>query len=313
MKISETLALIQTRLEAADVFYGHGTDNPADEALWLLQGAFASLYPDTELNGKLDASKALDKVLENFLQQRIVERTPVAYILGEAWFCDLPILIDENTLIPRSPIAELIVEDFSPWLTRSAEPCRILDLCTGSACIACAIASYVPNVKVDAGDISESALVLARKNRVRLSLESNLEIIQSDLFTALAGRKYDLIVSNPPYVSPVEYADLPEEYLQEPKLGLVSGVDGLDIVLKILTDAPNYLEDTGVLICEVGASQPALAALLPTVPFLWLEFEHGGEGVFLLERGQLIAAKQDIMQVLNLRDPANNLAHSNKH
>jgi len=295
MDISESIVQTQLLLEASDVFYGHGTDNSADEALWLVQAAFAAVSPDDEIYTETPATAKFQNQLEDFLKLRIEKHMPVAYITGEAWFCGLAFKVSPDVLVPRSPIAELISEGFQPWVELKPGN-RILDLCTGSACIACAIAVFMPDSVVEAADISSTALQVARENRLRHNLSERLEITQSDLFSALKGKKYHLIVSNPPYVSSAEYADLPSEYLQEPKLGLTSGVDGLDLVVQMLAEAAEYLNVNGVLICEVGASQAALEAVFPRLPFLWLEFARGGEGVFILQRDQLVAAKQDIMQ-----------------
>ncbi len=300
MDISESIIQTRHRLEVSDVFYGHGTDNSADEALWLVQAAFAAVSPGTEITADAPVSVEFQTQLDDYLNLRIEQHTPVAYITGEAWFCDLAFKVSPAVLVPRSPIAELIREDFQPWVV--LEPgSSILDLCTGSACIACAIAVYLPDCTVEAADISAEALQLARENRTQHNLSERLKIIQSDLFSALKGKKYQLIVSNPPYVSNAEYADLPAEYLQEPKLGLTSGVDGLDLVVQMLAEAADHLNTDGVLICEVGASQAALESVFPQLPFLWLEFARGGEGVFILQRDQLVAAKQDIMQEQNKR------------
>ena len=304
MNISESIEQTQLQLEASDVFYGHGTDNSADEALWLVQAAIAKAFPGVEITPESPVNADYIHYLDKFVTQRVEQHVPVAYITGEVWFCDLPFKVNSNTLVPRSPIAELIREGFQPWVDLEGE-CRILDLCTGSGCIACAVAVHLPEVVVDAADISTEALVLAEENRNRLELGDRLEIIQSDGFAALQGRKYQLIVTNPPYVSNEEYAGLPAEYLLEPRLGLTSGEDGLDLVVRILAESATHLEQYGVLICEVGASQPALEALFPRIPFMWFEFEHGGEGVFILKRDEIEAAKQDIMQELIKRNPGN--------
>ncbi|MBE9548932.1 MAG: 50S ribosomal protein L3 N(5)-glutamine methyltransferase [Proteobacteria bacterium] len=297
MNISESIEKTRQQLEASDVFYGHGTDNSRDEALWLVQAAIAKVYPDMEITRDSPANTEYLAQLDDFIKLRIEEHMPVAYITGEAWFCGLPFKVDSNVLVPRSPIAELVAESFQPWV-RLEGNCRILDLCTGSGCIACAIAVHLPEVLVDAADISPLALSLAKENRARLKLDDRLRIVQSDGFSELGGQKYQLIVTNPPYVSNEEYAGLPAEYLLEPKLGLTSGEDGLDLVVRILAESATHLEEDGVLICEVGATQPVLEALFPRIPFMWLEFEHGGEGVFILKRDDLEAAKQDIMQEL---------------
>ncbi|MCF6225212.1 MAG: 50S ribosomal protein L3 N(5)-glutamine methyltransferase [Xanthomonadales bacterium] len=295
MDISESIIQTQQSLEASDVFYGHGTDNSADEALWLVQAAFAAVSPDSEITADTRVSVEFQNQLDEYLKLRIEQHTPVAYITGEVWFCDLAFKVSPAVLVPRSPIAELIREGFQPWVVLDPGS-KILDLCTGSACIACAIAVYLPDSRVEAADISTDALQLARENSAQHNLSERLKIIHSDLFSALEGKKYQLIVSNPPYVSNAEYADLPAEYLQEPKLGLTSGADGLDLVVQMLAEAADYLNADGVLICEVGASQAALESVFPQLPFLWLEFTRGGEGVFILQRDQLVAAKQDIMQ-----------------
>jgi len=297
MNISESIEQTRLRLDASDVFYGHGTDNSLDEALWLVQAAIARTYPDAEITHDSQVNTEYLQQLDDFIKLRIEEHMPVAYITGEAWFCGLPFKVDSNVLVPRSPIAEIIREGFQPWV-RLEGNCRILDLCTGSGCIACAIAVHLPEAQVDAADISPLALSLAKENRSRLQLDESLRIVQSDGFSALRGQKYQLIVTNPPYVSNEEYAGLPEEYLREPKLGLTSGEDGLDLVVRILAESATHLEEEGVLVCEVGATQTVLETLFPRIPFMWLEFEHGGEGVFILKRDELEAAKQDIMQEL---------------
>jgi ribosomal protein L3 glutamine methyltransferase len=222
------------------------------------------------------------------IERRVSERVPVAYLVGETWFAGLKFKSDPRALVPRSPIAELIESGFTPWLDeRPVE--RVLDLCTGSGCIGIAIAEYNPEWQVDIADISAEALALARENIAFQHVEGRVAAIQSDLFTGVPGRTYDLIVSNPPYVTEGEYAALPGEYAYEPKLGLTSGVDGLDLCLRILNEAADHLSDGGLLIVEVGESEQALAALLPQVPFIWIEFKVGQMGVFALERRDLVA------------------------
>jgi len=204
-------------------------------------------------------------------------------------------------LIPRSPLAELIPEQFSPWLDIQADG-RVLDMCTGGACIAIAMAIHMPDVIVDAVDISPAALKVAARNIGKHAVGGQVNLVQSDLFRGLDDTKYDLIVSNPPYVSAEVFANLPPEYLAEPSGGLVCGEDGLDIVLKILDASPGYLKENGLLIVEVGESAEALVELLPQTPFLWLEFHHGGEGIFLLEYEQLIACLPAVRAVLEQRE-----------
>ncbi len=276
-----------SRFSAAGLTFGHSHDNPIDEATHLV---LASLHlppdiPPAYGAGKLTAEERA-RVL-GLIERRINERLPVAYLVGETWFAGLKFKSDRRALVPRSPIAELIESGFTPWLDgRQVE--RALDLCTGSGCIGIAMAEYNPSWQVDVVDVSEDALSLARENVAFQHVDERVEVIRSDLFAGLKGRQYDLIVSNPPYVTEEEYAALPGEYSHEPKLGLTSGEDGLDICLRILDEAADYLTEDGLLIVEVGESEHALAALLPEVPFVWIEFKVGPMGVFALERRELI-------------------------
>ncbi|HEX7791629.1 MAG TPA: 50S ribosomal protein L3 N(5)-glutamine methyltransferase [Afipia sp.] len=276
-----------SRFSAAGLTFGHSHDNPIDEATHLV---LASLHlppdiPPAYGAGRLTAEERV-RVL-GLIERRINERLPVAYLVGETWFAGLKFKSDRRALVPRSPIAELIESGFTPWLDgRQVE--RALDLCTGSGCIGIAMAEYNPSWQVDVVDVSEDALSLARENVAFQHVGERVEVVRSDLFTGLKGRKYDLIVSNPPYVTEDEYAALPGEYSHEPKLGLTSGEDGLDICLRILDEAADHLTEDGLLIVEVGESEHALAALLPEVPFVWIEFKVGPMGVFALERRELI-------------------------
>jgi ribosomal protein L3 glutamine methyltransferase len=236
----------------------------------------------------------------DLIERRIAERVPTAYLVGEAWFAGLKFKSDARALVPRSPIAELIESGFSPWLDdRHIE--RALDLCTGSGCIGIAMAVHHSDWRVDIADISADALALARENIAFQHVEDRVEAIQSDLFEGLAGRRYDLIVSNPPYVTEGEYAALPGEYAHEPRLGLAAGADGLDICLRILAEAPEYLAEDGLLIVEVGESERALVALLPQVPFVWIEFKVGPMGVFAIERRDLVEHAPAIRAALTAR------------
>jgi ribosomal protein L3 glutamine methyltransferase len=270
----------------AQLFFGHGTDNALDEALLLVLHA---LYLDHSLpQSYLDAHLTGDekaRVLGLF-HQRINERVPAAYLTGKAWFAGLEFDVSRDVLAPRSPIAELIGEQFSPWLEASGVN-AILDLCTGSGCIAIACATAFPQAQVDAVDISEAALKIAQVNVDKHHQQERVAVIASDLFDRLPPRQYDLIVSNPPYVSSDEYRALPPEYHQEPKIGLEAGGDGMDIVARILHEAAPFLAPGGIIIVEVGASADLLMARFPDIPFLWLDFEKGGDGVFLLTAEQL--------------------------
>jgi ribosomal protein L3 glutamine methyltransferase len=282
-----------SRFSAAGLTFGHSHDNPIDEATHLV---LASLHLPPDIPPAYGAGKLTAAERENVLaliERRVVERLPVAYLVGETWFAGLKFKSDHRALVPRSPIAELIESGFSPWLDERLVG-RALDLCTGSGCIGIAMAEYNPTWQVDIVDISEEALSLARENIVFQHVEGRVEAIRSDLFAGLQGRRYDLIVSNPPYVTEDEYAALPGEYRHEPKLGLTSGADGLDLCLRMLDEAADYLSDEGLLIVEVGESEHALTRLLPRVPFVWVEFKVGAMGVFALERRDLLEHAAEI-------------------
>jgi ribosomal protein L3 glutamine methyltransferase len=276
-----------SRFSAAGLTFGHSHDNPIDEATHLV---LASLHLPPDIPPAYGAGRLTAEERANVLaliERRVNERLPVAYLVGETWFAGLKFKSDRRALVPRSPIAELIETGFTPWLDeRHVE--RALDLCTGSGCIGIAMAEYNPEWQVDIVDISDEALSLARENVAFQHVEGRVEAIQSDLFAGVAGRKYDLIVSNPPYVTEDEYAALPGEYAHEPKLGLTSGADGLDLCLRMLDEAAGHLTEDGLLIVEVGESEHALSALLPEVPFVWIEFKVGPMGVFALERRDLV-------------------------
>ncbi|HST44620.1 MAG TPA: 50S ribosomal protein L3 N(5)-glutamine methyltransferase, partial [Luteimonas sp.] len=242
-----------------------------------------------------------EEVLALFIR-RVEERIPVAYLTGETWFAGLSFKSDRRALVPRSPIAELVESGFEPWLG-GREVRRALDLCTGSGCIAIAIAHYNPDWHVDAADLSDDALALAAENEARLQVR-NLRLLKSDLFAALQGEVYDLIVTNPPYVTDDETDALPREYGHEPELGLRAGGDGLDLALRILRDAPAHLSDDGLLVCEVGEAEHALVALLPGLPLAWVEFKVGQMGIFVAERQDLVAHHARIAALAESRDPS---------
>lgn len=275
-----------TRFNRAGLWFGHGTDNALDEAAHLVLGA---LDLDPGLPGayrECRLTTAERVAIADLIERRISERVPAAYLTGRAWFAGLAFEVSRDVLVPRSPIAELVEAAFDPWID-SARVVRVLDLCAGCGCIGIAAALYLPDADVDLVDISPAALEVARRNVRRHGVEDRIRVIESDLFDALAGQRFDVIVSNPPYVAAAELAGLPPEYHREPHLGLHGGEDGLDLVVRILREAGRHLTVGGILILEVGSAAPVLERRLPEVPWTWLEFERGGEGVLLLTREQL--------------------------
>lgn len=300
MTIAEWIERVAERLSDAGLHFGHGTDNAQDEAAWLvlhvleqpLDGSF------DEWDSLVDESAAA--AIEEVVRLRCTSGKPLAYLTGTAYFAGLPFEVDESVLVPRSPFAELILEGFRPWL-EPAKAERVLDMCTGSGCIAIATAVHLPQLRVDAVDISGEALQIAARNAARHDVAGRVRLIESDLFQSLPECRYDLIMANPPYVPERALDELPGEYRSEPGLGLVSGADGLDAALEILRDAGRFLAPEGALICEVGESEERLQRLLPGVPFLWLEFEHGGSGVFVLTRQQLMEAGPAVAAALGKR------------
>ncbi len=281
LTVGQALDYCHRQLQESDLCYGHGTDNAWDEAVQLVLAA-AGLPPDAD-DGVLPQplEQASLRRLRALLDARIRQRVPAPYLLGRAWFAGLEFLCDRRAIIPRSPIAELILNGFRPWYA-GPEPTRILDLCCGGGCIGLAAAHYNPDAAVDLVDIDPDALQLASENALHLGLEARVEILASDLFDAVGGRRYDIILSNPPYVSADDLAAMPAEYHHEPERALGSGADGLQLTRRILADAAGHLRDTGLLVVEVGNSWVNLEEAYPDVPFTWLEFEHGGHGVFAL-------------------------------
>jgi ribosomal protein L3 glutamine methyltransferase len=277
-----------SRFNEAGLVFGHGNDSALDDATQLVLHAL-HLPPDTPpAYGQARLAADERTRVHALLRRRIDERKPVAYLTGEAWFAGLAFKVDETVLVPRSPIAELITAGYEPWIA-GRQVQRVLDMCTGSGCIGIATAVHHPSWRVDVTDVSEAALALARSNADELGVADRVTVRRSDLFDGLAGETYDLIVSNPPYVADADVDALPAEYRHEPALGLRAGHDGLDLVLKMLRDAPPHLTGQGFMIVEVGDSQAALEALLPQVPFAWIEFAVGQMGVFVLERADLVA------------------------
>lgn len=278
-----------SRFTEAGLCFGHGTDNAWDEAVVLV---CAALHLPLDSGARaLDArlTRGEKQIALEYLERRITERIPAPYITGEAWFAGLRFAVDERVLVPRSPFAELIEREFRPWLT--AAPERILDLCTGSGCIGIACALAFPDAEVDLVDISLAALEVADGNIAAHRVERRVRTLESDLFEEL-DQAYDLIVCNPPYVDADDYAELPDEYRCEPELALAAGVDGLDVVRRVLRDAADWLEDEGLLFVEVGNSAAALEDRFPDVGFTWVELQRGGDGIFVFSREELLAIQE---------------------
>jgi ribosomal protein L3 glutamine methyltransferase len=291
VSVRSLIARGAAQLTRARVFFGHGTDNARDEAAALVWHALrlpraggAELYR----RGVAAAGQARVAAL---LARRIAARIPAAYLTGTTWFAGLAFAVDARVLIPRSPLAELIERAFRPWL-EPARVRRILDVGTGSGCIAIACARYLPRARIDAVDISPAALAVARANVRRHRLSARVRVLKSDYFGALGRRRYDIIVANPPYVGERELKRLPAEYRHEPRIALAAGRTGLDAVHVLLREAARHLSPHGVLIVEVGNSERAVRRAYPHLPFVWLQFARGGGGVFLLTRAQLTAGRR---------------------
>lgn len=280
-----------SQFNKAGLCFAHGMPDALDEAVYL---CLASLHLPPDLGEDyFDCRLTHDEkrcVLENY-RERLNKRKPAAYITREAWFAGLSFYVDERVLIPRSPIAELIVQQFSPWIDADKVE-SVLDLCSGSGCIAIACGYAFEQANIVASDVSADALDVAAINRKNHGLEDRLQLIESNLFENIPEQKFDIIVTNPPYVSRLEMAGLEKEFSFEPRTGLLAGESGMDIVVPVLQQAADYLSDHGIIVVEVGYSRPALEQLLPDVPFTWLEFAHGGEGVFVLTAQQLHACQQ---------------------
>lgn len=276
------------RLRRAGVFFGHGTDNARDDSAALVLHALGLAHDaDPAVYSRRVGARGVRSV-EELIRRRIEERIPAVYLTGETWFAGLPFRVDRRALIPRSPIAELIERRFAPWIDPRRVG-RVLDVGTGCGCIAIACAKALPRARVDAVDISAEALELAAINVRRHRVGKRVRLVRSDHFSALRGERYDIIVANPPYVGQREMSGLPPEYRHEPALALAAGRDGLDSVRVILREADGHLRPGGLLVVEVGNTEAAVRRAFRRLPFLWLEFERGGGGVFLLTADQLAA------------------------
>jgi ribosomal protein L3 glutamine methyltransferase len=297
--IGDFIRWASSRFREAGLCFGHGTTDAVEEACWLIADALHLPLPLTADLHPCRLTPSERTAVAELIRRRVRERIPAAYLTGHAWFAGLEFDVTPAVMIPRSPIAELIEKQFAPWLDADAIA-SVLDLCTGSGCIGLATAAYLTEARVDLVDTSAAALAVATTNLQRLArdlmLEDRVRILESDLFTALGGCRYDLILSNPPYVGRAELESLPPEYAHEPVSAFAAGEHGLDLVLQILCKAPAHLTDQGALIVEVGNTAPVLQEFLPQVPFTWLEFERGGEGIFLLHREQLIDYHQAFTQ-----------------
>ena len=286
-----------SRFAEAKLVFGHGTTTALDEAAALVLHTLHLPYNLSEFY--LQSALALEErqAVVLIIGRRITERKPAAYLTHEAIFAGLSFYVDERVLVPRSPIAELIEQRFAPWLEEDRVE-RILDLCTGSACIAIACAYAFPEADVDAVDISADALAVAEINVAKHQLEESVMLHPSDLFDQLPDERYDIIVSNPPYVAVEEWERLPPEFHAEPEIGFVAGNSGLDLVIRILAEAKDYLTLHGIVVVEVGSSAETLQATFPNVPFFWLDFERGGDGVFLLTAEQVDEYHEEFTKAL---------------
>lgn len=288
--VYDTLNVTYNKFLKSDIFYGHGTDNAWDEAIYLILSILdlSKNLSKKVLNSYIDIKK--NKIIQKLINKRINKRIPIAYLTNKAWFCGHKFYIDKRVLIPRSPIAEIINNKFSSII--NYEPYHILDMCTGSGCIAISCSYKFPNAKIDASDFSKKALAVAKKNIFLHKLENKISLIHSNLFSAI-NKKYDLIITNPPYVYIKDIKKLPKEYLYEPIIGLNGGSDkGLNIVYKIISCAKKYLTNQGILICEVGKNMSFLKKKYNNIPFKWLKLNNGGQGIFALNKYQMINIKK---------------------
>lgn len=286
--VRDWLRFAVSRFNEAKLFFGHGSDNAFDEAAYLILHTL-HLPPD-RLEPFLDASltHGESEEVQAVIERRVRERIPAAYLTNEAWLGEHRFYVDERVIVPRSFIAELLHEQLAPWIEAPDEVTRALDLCTGSGCLAILAALAFPNADVDAADLSADALEVAARNVADYGLTDRIELVESDLFAALAGRSYDVILSNPPYVNAESVAALPPEYQAEPALALGSGEDGLDATRQILAKAKSHLNPGGLLVVEIGHNRDALEAAYPALPFTWLDTEGGDQFVFMLRREDLL-------------------------
>jgi ribosomal protein L3 glutamine methyltransferase len=287
LTIRDWLRYSVSRLEENGVFFGHGTDNAYDESVWLVMSALH--LPLDTLDNFLDARITKDeaKHLAHLIERRVTERVPTAYLLREAWLKGFKFYVDERVIVPRSFIAELLEDGLAPWIEYPEMVESAADICTGSGCLGVLLAHAFPNATVDVVDISPDAIAVANINIKNYGLEEQITAVQSDMFSGLKGKKYDLIISNPPYVDAPAMSALPQEYRNEPQIALGSGDAGLDHTHILLKEAKKYLNDDGILVVEIGHNRDALLDAYPELPFTWLDVESGNEFVFLLTKEQL--------------------------
>lgn len=285
--VRDWLRFTVSRFEEAGIFFGHGTDNAYDEAVWLIMRALH--LPLDTLDNFLDAAIIENerKHLEHLIERRITERVPTAYLLREAWLRGYKFYVDERVIVPRSFIAELLDDGLSPWIEYPELVGRVADICTGSGCLGILLADAFPDAEVDVVDISADAIAVCNINIANYGLQERVHAVRSDMFKGLQGRTYDLIISNPPYVDAPSMAQLPQEYRTEPQIALGSGEAGLDHTHTLLREAANHLNDGGILVVEIGHNRDALLDAYPQLPFTWLEVESGDQFVFLLTKEQL--------------------------
>ncbi len=285
--IRDWLRFTVSRFEEAEIFFGHGTDNAYDEAVWLILSALH--LPHDTLHNFLDAviTKNERKNLTHLIERRITERVPTAYLLREAWLRGFKFYVDERVIVPRSFIAELLEDGLQPWIEYPELIHSAADICTGSGCLGVLLANAFPDAAIDVVDISLDAIAVCNINIANYGLQGQITAIQSDMFAALKDKKYDLIISNPPYVDAPSMATLPREYQNEPQIALGSGAAGLDHTHTILREAVKHLDEEGILVVEIGHNREALIDAYPDLPFTWLEVESGNEFVFLLTKQQL--------------------------
>lgn len=288
--IRDWLRYAVSRFENSDIFYGHGTDNSYDEAVWLIMSALH--LPHDTLNNFLDARLTAEESahLARLIDKRVTQHIPTAYLVNEAWLRGFKFYVDERVIVPRSFIAELLEDGLQPWVEFPEMVESAADICTGSGCLGVLLAEAFPHAHIDVVDISPAAIEVCNINISRYGLQDQIQAVQSDMFTALKGRKYDVIISNPPYVDAPSMAQLPAEYRQEPQLALGSGEAGLDHTHTLLTQAAAYLNDGGILVVEIGHNRDALHAAYPELPFTWLDTSGGDQFVFMLTREDLLDA-----------------------